>query len=48
MPIADTAEEINKLNEFIQAINTLQGNERNSLIVTYIFKKRATRLSRRY
>lgn len=36
MPIADTAEEINKLNEFIQAINTLQGNERNSLIVTYL------------
>jgi predicted PurR-regulated permease PerM len=36
MPIADTAEEINKLNEFIQAINTLQGNERNTLIVIYL------------
>lgn len=36
MPIVDTMEEIDKLNEFVQAINMLQGNERNSLITTYL------------
>ncbi len=36
MPIVETVEEINKLNDFIQAVNTLQGNDRKSLIVTYL------------